>query len=304
MSDLAPVLLLAADNPLDHVVNHPFWTPGGWWVWSSHIGNLVLTGIIMLVFFPRWARRTAGETVQGNEKFLPGGRGPHLFECFCVYLRDTIVRPVLGPAAEAYMPLLWTLFFFILINNLLGLVPVLEVVAIVFAFVRPEWVAEHRAPFGATATGNIWVTAALALLAGVVYIAHGFRNLGPAGFLRHMTGGAPVFVWPIIIPIEIMGTFVIKTGALAIRLFANMTAGHLLVATLFMFVSMSIRALPWWGAAPISLLSVVGVMGVYVLELFVGVLQAFIFMFLTAIFIGQLSHHGHEHEHGHGAPAH
>ncbi len=290
----------AADNPVDHVVNHPFWTVNGWWVWSSHIGNLVLTGTIMLLFFPRWAARIGARPASdGNARFIPADTGSHLFEVFCVYLRDTIARPVLREKTDRFMPFLWTVFFFILINNLLGLMPILEFFGLVLGFAAPAMAQAHRSPFGATATGNIWVTGALALMAGSVFIINSLRTLGVGGFLKHMTGGAPPYMWPLLVPIELVSTFLIKVGALAIRLFANMTAGHVLIATLYMFVSMSIRALPVWGSAPISIVAVVATIAIYFLELFVAVLQAFIFMFLTTIFIGQLSSHGHDDAHAH-----
>lgn len=306
MTSMTPMLsTLAALNPLDHVVNHPWWTPGGWWVWSAHTGNLVLTGLIMILLFPRWAGRVAGQGAgEGNDRYLPGGKGSHLFEVICVYLRDTVVRPVLQEKTDRFMPLLWSFFFFILINNLLGLVPFIDFFALLFGLISPETAAAHRAPLGSTATGNIYVTAALALIAGAVYLVNGFRSLGVGGFMQHMTGGAPWFIWPIIVPIELLGVFVIKIGALAIRLFANMTAGHVLVATMFMFVSMSTQALPIYGSAPISIISVVATMAIYLLELFVAILQAFIFMFLTTIFIGQLAGHGHHEDAEHGDHAH
>jgi F-type H+-transporting ATPase subunit a len=123
--------------------------------------------------------------------------------------------------------------------------------------------------------------------------------------VKHLTADAPFFVWPLIVPIEFFGQVFIKPVALAVRLFANMTAGHILLATLFMFAGQV------WGQklilqAPVTLVSVVGGMAVMFLELFVAFLQAFVFMFLTTVFISLMDHHeehGHEHEHGH-APGH
>lgn len=291
---LAPPVTLGQLNPVDHVVNHPFLTWGPWWVWSSHVGNLILTGLIMIVLIPYLSSCVgSGPASMGNARYLPRNRFAHMFEIICIYLRDTFVRPVLHEHTDRFMPFLWTLFFFVLINNLLGLVPVLEIVHLIFGGLR----VEHRSFLGGTATGNLWVTGALALVSLGVYVSWGLRDLGPRGFIAHMTAGAPWYVWPIIVPIELIGTFIIKPGALAIRLFANMTAGHVLLATLFMFVAMAVHALPLWGAAPISLVSVLGSAGIYLLELFVAVLQAFIFMFLTAVFAAQLTHHDtHHHE--------
>jgi F-type H+-transporting ATPase subunit a len=120
-----------------------------------------------------------------------------------------------------------------------------------------------------------------------------------------------VYLWPLMIPIEIVGT-IIKPVALALRLFANMTAGHILVAVLFMFAVQGIGMLVAGGVGgvvmggAISIMSIVAAIAIYFLELFVAFLQAFVFMFLTAVFISQLSHHDehehhdeHDHEHAH-----
>ena len=160
---------------------------------------------------------------------------------------------------------------------------------------------------GTTATQNLAVTVALALIAALVINIAGVRELGVGGYLKHLTAGTPPLLWPLMIPIEIIGT-IIKPVALALRLFANMSAGHILVAVLFMFAvsglgmlaDVSLKGVVLGGS--ISLVSIVGVVAIYFLELFVAVLQAFVFMFLTAVFIAQLSHHG-EHEH-HGAHDH
>jgi F-type H+-transporting ATPase subunit a len=118
---------------------------------------------------------------------------------------------------------------------------------------------------------------------------------GPKGLL---------LVVPIIFVVEVLGLF-IKPGALAIRLFANMLAGHTLLATIFSFTGMALAAKGWALAAPIGVISGLFAVAISFLELFVAFLQAFVFMFLTAVFIGMMSHHGdhghdHEHDHGHG----
>ncbi len=303
-------------NPLDHVVNHPFlWTPGGWWIWSSHTGNLLITLVIMGFLFPRFAKRSAtGPESDGHERYLPGNKRTALLEVVCMYLQEQVARPVLGDNTKKYMPFLWTVFFFVLINNVMGMVPLLEIQTMILAaigYLLPAGnfahvaVIEHRAFMGTTATGNIWITALLAVIAFVVFIAHGFKELGVKGFLEHSTGGAPIFLWPIIVPIELAGYFIIKPGALAIRLFANMTAGHTMVATLLMFVTMgfqAIGAITAAGSVAMAIVVTLVLIPIYFLELFVALLQAFIFMFLTTIFIGQLSHH-HDHA-AEGAHAH
>jgi len=194
------------------------------------------------------------------------------------------------------MPFLWTIFFFILINNLLGLVPLLDFQNLVAGQLAPEMIAQHKAFVGGTATQSIYVTGALSLIAGLMINWSGLRELGVAGYLKHLTAGAPIFVWPIIIPIEILGTF-IKPVALAIRLFANMTAGHILVAVLLGFAAGGFEKLGFIGL-PVGIISSAAVVAIYFLELFVAFLQAFVFMFLTTVFISLLAHHD-DHETAH-----
>lgn len=302
---MTPPLVLAADNPVDHVVNHSWWvTEGGWWIWSAQQSTLVLAGILTVVIGLWLAKHVqTGPESQGHGRYVTRNPFAHMIEFIAEYLRTEIVRPMLGDRTNRFMPFLWTLFFFILVNNMLGLIPVLDLMYLLNAGATGEatWKYEHRAPIGGTATQNLFVTAVLALFSMVVINAAGLKELGVKGYLQHLTAGSPVYVWPIMIPIEILGTF-IKPVALALRLFANMTAGHTLLATLFMFVGMAMHA-PFILGAGITVASVLGAIAIYFLEIFVGFLQAFVFMFLTAVFISLLSHHhdAHEHdEHGHG----
>ena len=291
-------LLVLAAGPADHVVNHAWWkSADGWWLWSGNQGNLVLSGIILILGFLWFARQVrTGPESQGSERYLTRSRFAHAIEVVCVYLRDEIVRPMLGDRTDRFMPILWTIFFFVLVNNLLGLVPIMDVLHIF----NPAWEAQHVTPIGGTATQNLWVTGVLALFAGIVFNIAAVARLGVGGFLKHMTGGAPWYVIPIIFVIEFAGQFIIKPAALAIRLFANMTAGHILLATLFLFI------FAVWGEGlalkgPVTVISFLGAVFIVVLELLVAFLQAFIFMFLTAVFISLMDHHEeHGHEHGHG----
>lgn len=296
---------LAADSPVAHVVNHPFTSIGdGWWLWNAHVGTLVASGLIMLILGPMVAKSIAtGPETEGTDRYIAKGRFAQTIEVICLYLREKAVRPLLHDRTDRFMPFLWTVFFFILVNNLLGLIPITDILY----FFNADWKAEHRAPIGGTATSNIAVTAVLAFISFLVINAAGIKELGVGGYLKHLTGGAPAFIWPILVPVEILGTF-IKPVALAIRLFANMTAGHVLLATLFMFVGMSLSAGILVGA-PVTLISCIGATAIMFLELFVAFLQAFVFMFLTTVFISQLSHHGdhdhdHTHDHAHGGHAH
>lgn len=287
------LFMIAAANPVEHVLNHP--TPLGWG-WSMHANTLILAGLLtVLVMWWAAGHIKTGDASKGAEAYVTKNPFAHMLEVICVYLREQTCRPLLGERTDRFMPFLWTVFFFILFNNVLGLVPLLDVQHLASA----ELKANHTAWIGGTATSNIYVTGLLAFISAMVINIAGVRELGLGGYLKHLTAGTPAYLWPLMVPIEIVGT-VIKPVALALRLFANMTAGHILVATLFMFAGMGAK-LGGLGYG-ITLVSGVAAVGVYFLELFVALLQAFVFMFLTAVFIAQLSHHGeHEHhgEHGH-----
>lgn len=293
-------LMLAAD-PVGHVINHKFWvSDSGYWLWSAHVGNLILSGIIVVVVGLFVASRImTGPESQGSARYVTKNPFAHMIEVICSYLRDETVRPLLGSRTDKFMPFLWTIFFFILVNNLLGMTPILDLVHLVSSDLK----GEHASPIGGTATQNIWVTGALAVIAALVVNFAGVRELGVGGYLHHLTAGTPPFLWPLMIPLEIIGT-IIKPVALMIRLFANMTAGHILLAVLFGFSATGIAMIKQGGmgagvGGAITLGSAAGAIAIYFLELFVAFLQAFVFTFLTTVFISQLSHHDHDHEHEH-----
>lgn len=310
------LLTLGAANPVDHVVNTaPSWGIGhlfgreGVWLWSAHVGTLVLSGVltIALLWYAASRIRTGPES-QGSDRYITTSPFAHMIEVVCLYLRETAVRPLLGGRTDRFMPFLWTMFFFILINNLIGLMPLVDATHLIDRAAGGHVVTGL---VGATPTQNIFVTAALALIAALVINLAGVRELGVGGYLKHLTAGTSPALWPLMIPIEIMGT-AIKPVALALRLFANMTAGHILVAVLFMFAVSGIGMLAQKTlggmvlGGSVSVISVIAAIAIYFLEIFVAVLQAFVFMFLTTVFISQLSHHdehehheAHDHEHAH-----
>jgi F-type H+-transporting ATPase subunit a len=301
---------LAASDPVSHVVNHVGFKVGDWWVWSANMGNLLLSALILLTVGPWVASKIAtGSEGQAADRYITRNRFAHMIEVICVYLRDEMVRPLLGARTDRFMPFLWTLFFFILVNNLLGLVPLLDVQNLIAFFVAPSILEHHIAYIGGTLTQNIFVTGCLAVVCFFVINVEGIRELGLAEYFKHMTGGAPWFVWIILIPVEFIGLFV-KPVALAIRLFANMTAGHILLATLLGFIGFAITEshnVALGGA--ITVVSALAAVAIYFLELFVAFLQAFVFMFLTTVFVSMLAHHdehehAHEHEHAQLAHAH
>lgn len=295
------MLTLAEGNPIGHIINHKTFEVGGWWVWSSTQTMLVLAGALVILIGLFVAKKVqTGPESEGSARYLTKNPIASMFEVICVYLRENVVRPLLHERTERFMPFLWTLFFFILASNLLGLVPLIDLNILYQIFTGGD---KHVAIIGGTATQSLYVTAVLAAISAIVINLAGIKELGLGGYVKHLTGGAPPMLWPIMVPIEIMGIF-IKPVALAIRLFANMTAGHTLVATLLMFAGAGWVMLTSKGAvigAPIAVVSTLGAIAIYFLEIFVAFLQAFVFMFLTTVFISLLAHHD---EHGHAEGAH
>lgn len=294
-------VILAEEGPLGHVLDRVLiGNPG----WPEFIGPvltmntltmLIVATILVLVMLS--AARAIGDRpkIEGDDRYITKGVLPQMIEVIVVYLRDKVIQPQLGPATRTFTPFLLTLFFFILFNNLMGLVPLLDLQHLIGAM----WGDTHFAVVGGTATGRLAVTAALAVMAFILWQINGIRSAGVVAWAKHYLGGGPWYLAPIMLPVEIMGTFV-KPFALALRLFANMTAGHVLLAVLLSFTAAAPKALGLLGA-PITLVALGGSVAIYMLELFVAFLQAFIFMFLTTLFIAQLAHHHHD-EHAHAEP--
>lgn len=288
---IAESLVIAAD-PLGHVLDKTLIEVGGHPILTMKMVTMV-AGLVLLILALKKAATAieTGPESAGNERYITKGAFAQMVEVIVLYLRDNVIRPQLGSQTDKFLPFLLTVFFFILINNLLGLVPLMDLQHLVGGAL---WGDSHFAVIGGTATGNIAVTGALALIAFIVIQVNGIRSSGIGGWAKHFMGGAPWYIAPIMVPVEIMGTF-IKPFALALRLFANMTAGHVLLAVLIGFTGLILKS-PLIGV-PVGIVSVAAAVAITFLELFVAFLQAFIFMFLTTLFIAQLSHHHDEHEH-------
>ena len=285
-------LLAAADDPTSHV-RDVIYDIGGLQL-TLHTITIIVVSIIFLLAMMYAARCIAtGPASDGNERYITKGRFAQMIEALTLYLRDEMLVPVMGArTTRRYLPYLLSLFFFILFINIFGLIP--------FADIQ-HLLGMHNPIIGGTATASITVTAALAIISFIVIQAHALRELGVKGFLLHLTGGlmpGPMYLLPvvaIVFVVELLGLF-IKPAALAIRLFANMVAGHTLMAVLIGFGA----AVAKQGAGPIGVGGVAIVTGIAAilitfLELFVAFLQAFIFMFLTAVFISLMSHHDENH---------
>ena len=263
-------------NPLDHVVDNTFLEipvlgnfelpkiPLGFYdfqITRFMVMELVAAVLIILIVVPL-ARHVARQPV------TKGGL-LNAFEAMLLYIRDVVVRPTIGGHdADKFLPYLWTVFLFVLFCNVLGMIP-----------------------GGASATGNINVTAVLALMTFLTVVISGMRKMGPAGFWLSRVPRLDVpivlkpLLWGLMFVIEIMSIFIGHT-VLCIRLFANMLAGHIVLAVILLFI-VEVRGNAWFAVMPAS---VAGVVALSLLELFVAFLQAYIFTFLSALFIGSAVH--------------
>ena len=296
-------------NPLEHIIQHPlitrpadlgFLTPHHHiTVLSNHIVMMITTGVLLMVLLPMFARQRRAAPAGNGAKAGDGGGvgalvpagGGNFLEAVCEYLRKEVVEPTLEQHTDRFVKYIWTLFFFVLANNLLGLVP--------FSSVSPL-VGVH---LGGTATGNIWVTGTLATITFLMMVVNGIR-LGGWHYFAHFCPG-PLWLAPLLVPIEILGLFA-KGFALAIRLFANMLAGHMMLAVLVGFILTAGTAKGAGVGLLVAIPVVAGSIGITLLEILVAFLQAFIFAFLTSLFIGQavLFHDDAAHDAAAGAATH
>ena len=282
-------LLLAAD-PLTHVVQHTLVDlneGGGFWalpIVSNHIIMQLVAAALLVFFLPKLVKMRAGTDEIG--RLVPRGFG-NAIEMICQMLRETIFRPNLGKYTDTFTPYLWSAFFFVWTCNLLGMIPL------------GDWfyfVPGHQ--IGGTSTGNIYITGTLAITTLFMVFYNGLRYHG-LNYVKHFFMGPPGLNILIAL-LELMGLF-FKTMALAVRLFANMIAGHVLLAVLLSFVGGAIAALGWGAGVLVGIAVMAFQVGINFLELLVAFLQAFIFTVLTAVFIGLAVNIGHQEHDEHAA---
>lgn len=233
---------------------------------TKHVVFQILVALLLmgtLIPLARSYRRGEGR------KTAPEGVWKNMWEVVIIYIRDEVAKPNLGRHYKAYLPYLLSVFFFILFANLIGLVP-----------------------FGSTATANITVTATLA---GFTFVIT--QTAGTKDHWKHIFWPeGPIPIKFLMIPVEILGLFT-KPFALAIRLFANMVAGHMVlvnvIGLIFLFTAAYGTAVGWG----VTIFSMGFGLFVYCLELLVAFIQAYVFTILSALFIGMaiVEHHGDEH---------
>jgi len=236
---------------------------------TRNVVQMILALIVLC-----WLMISVAKTYAKGQGVISAPKGKqNLVEVLVGFIRDEVAKPNLGHKANKYLPYLLTVFFFILINNIVGLIP-----------------------GTANVTGNIAFTAVLGVISFVVILASSNSH-----YWGHIFNppGVPGFVKPILVLVEFLSVF-IKPFALIIRLFANMVAGHIIIICLISLIFIFAEKMgpgAGWGASPLSIAFTIFI---YFIEVLVAFLQAFIFTVLTAVFIGQ----AFEGEHHTGDPEH
>lgn len=255
------IAVIAELDPLEPVAPVPLHTfhVGAWQiVMSNHAFMVVVSAIVLVVLIPLAVR---------SARLVPAGL-QNVVESVCVFLRDQMARGILGSHTDEYIGLLWTTFFFVLTLNLLGMIPSEKIVSLVLG--RPS----H---FGGPATANIFVTGALAAATTVMTHAFGIRQHGFIGYLVSIAPPVPRWLLPLMYPLELL-SMSIRPFTLAIRLFANIIAGHMVVGTILglilVFKNLGVAAASIGAGAALSLL-----------DLLVAFIQAYIFTFLFTLYI-------------------
>ncbi len=211
---------------------------------------------ILLIALVLWVARAVRK-----DESATGGRLSILVQIFIEFIHDDVVEPNFHGESKKWLPFFLTLFFFIMFANLFGLFP-----------------------GSATITGNIAVTFTLALVTFFATQVYGIIKKGFFGYWAHLVpAGVPKALWPLMIVIEFVGIFT-KPFALTIRLFANMIAGHIVILVLLYLTTLTAGK---WLQGAIAPLTIAGAVAVNLLEIFIALLQAYIFAFLSAIFIAE-----------------
>jgi F-type H+-transporting ATPase subunit a len=249
------------ESPADVIMHHAMDGPIGVFP-SKHMLFLFLVAMLVVV-----VAQLAVRSYRGGR--IPRGIGAAV-ESLVVFIRDEVAEPNIGHGdGRRFTPLLCSFFFFILVSALVGLLP-----------------------FSATSTGNIAVTLALALVSFAAQQWAGISKYGIAGHFHNLIPpGLPVWLLPIMIPVEILGMFT-KPFALTVRLFANMLAGHMVITTLLLLIAL-MGQMSWLAGAAMTPISIVLAVFIMLLEVLVAFIQAFIFTLLSAIFIGMYAHPAH-----------
>lgn len=300
------LLIAASKTPLEKALPHeafrlPFGENG--WPVSNHLVMATFAAIVVAIL-AKWMSgkiNPAGKTQAAD--FVTRGRFAQLIETLCEFIYYFVAKPQLKHLTDKYIPYIWTIFFFTLTCNLLGLFPfpyILQLVSMPFVDADTSYALKNL--FGGTATSNLAVNAPLAIVSFVAILYIGIKETGLKNFVNHFNpigwddkGLLPVGV--MIFFIEWLGLF-IKCTVLALRLLGTMFAGHLVLYVLIDLIFQASAAMGSLGGYAVGVPMVILSVGIFLLEIFVAFLQAFIFTFLTTLFIAMTAvSHDHDHEH-------
>lgn len=254
--------ILAEGDPLEPVMSVPLFkfTVGDWVIpVSNHMFMVTVATLLLLVGLPLAMRPTS---------FVPRGFR-NLIESVCVYIREEVAKPILHEHTDRYIGYVWTVFFFILSLNLLGMIPSEKIITLITG---------KKNHFGGPATANIWITGAMAVVAFMVTQVSGIREQGLWRYLKNIAPPVPWWIMPFIYVLEIISMFV-KPFTLAVRLFANIVAGHMVIATFIGLIFLFKRY-------DVAVAAVLFAAGLSLLDLLVAFIQAYIFTLLCALYIG------------------
>ncbi|MGB0758546.1 MAG: F0F1 ATP synthase subunit A [Rubripirellula sp.] len=306
------LLLASAQDPTSHVIPHDVHGPlfevevpgkhipalniiDGVYQFSitNHLLMSFVSGVAVILVFKFVAGRVRVKG-EGLEAYRTRGRFAQVFETMCSFMRDEVVRPNLHELTDKYIYYIWTIFFFVLFANVLGLVPIGPAL-----FLLSGASDEHLLHLGGTATGNLSLNVVLATGTFIAIIYIGIKETGAKAFFAHFNplGWQDKKMLLIGIPLyflEWLG-LIIKCVVLAMRLFGTMMAGHLVLAA---FIGLIFAAVEVSHGMAYGVQFAVIIAGIVLtlLELFICFLQAFIFTFLTVLFISLVaSHHDNDH---------
>jgi F-type H+-transporting ATPase subunit a len=281
-----------ANSPPDHPLFH---LPTVWGIdlsVSKHVLMLWVVAALLFLVVTTVVRRYIRQP-----RLVPTGF-MNVLEIGVEFIRDGVARPNLGSKwTQTWTPVLLTFFLFILSANAIGLVPIFDVLGLVnhYVFHGDEHSFLSRLVHGsATATGNANVTAGLAVISFFTIIVAGVRAHGFFGHWANLVpGGVPKAIYPLLIPLEIMGMFV-RPFALMARLAANMTGGHIALLAIVQIAFIAAQGLGVAGGIGVGLFFSVPLnVGILGLELIVVLVQAYVFTLLSAVFIGMAIHAHH-----------
>jgi F-type H+-transporting ATPase subunit a len=306
-------LLIAAANPIEHAVAHrlhehwlirmPFSLFGkdvpalnikdgnyDFYI-TNHLMMTAVVGVLLVLVATFAASRISASRGKGLERFQTKGRIAQLFETICAFIRDEVAAPNLHGLTDKYIYYIWTVFFFILFANVLGVIPIGYILQLITG-------DSHFSHWGGSATGNLSLTMGLALLSLIAIMYIGITETSPQAFFNHFNpiGWEDKKMLPISLMLYVLEWFslFVKCFVLAMRLFGTMMAGHLVLAAFVGLIFAARTAVGDGAAFAVSVPVVLVGTALTLLELFICFLQAFIFTFLTVLFISATAVHEHD----------